>query len=110
MFRFVPLVAVLAAGFAVTAWATPQSTTAPSPSAAAPSNTQGHQSPIKPGDRNCLRSTGSMIPPKKGGCLPVTGRTYTKDDIDNTGAHTLGPALERLDPSITVSGNGSNGN
>jgi hypothetical protein len=114
MFRFTTLATLLAVGFAATAFAAPQSatqsTTPAGPSAAAPAATQAHQSPIKPGDRNCLRDTGSLIPPKKGECLPVFGRTYTKDDIDSTGAHTLGPALERLDPSITVTGNGYNGN
>jgi hypothetical protein len=107
MSRFVSLAALMAAGFAVTAIAAPQSTTASNPSVAAPSATQAPQSPIKPGDRNCLRDTGSLIPAKKGECLPVTGRTYTKQDIDSTGAHTLGPALQRLDPSITVRGGGN---
>jgi hypothetical protein len=55
-------------------------------------------------DRNCLRETGSLIPAKKGHCLPVTGRTYTKDDLDRTGERKLGPALEKLDPSITTRG------
>jgi len=110
MSRFVTFAALLATGFAAAAYAAPQSAPAPNPSnpqVAAPAATQGHPSPIKPGDRNCLRETGSMIPPKKGGCLPVFGRTYTKDEIDNTGAHTLGPALQRLDPSLTVSGGGN---
>jgi hypothetical protein len=101
MTRFAPLVVLLSAGIAMTAFAAPQSdSTHPNP--APTSNTQGQPSPVKPGDRNCLRDTGSLIPPKKGDCLPVTGRSYSKDDIDNTGAHTLGPALERLDPSITL--------
>lgn len=106
MFRFVTLATMLAAGVTVTAFAAPQSTTTPNPSAAVPTSTQGHQSPIKPGDRNCIRDTGSLIPPKKGECLPVFGHSYTKDDIDNTGERTLGPALQKLDPSITVHGNG----
>jgi putative hemolysin len=100
MTRFIPLAVMLSAGIAMTAFAAPQNDSAhPNP---APANAQGQPSPVKPGDRNCLRDTGSLIPPKKGDCLPVTGRSYSKDDIDNTGAHTLGPALERLDPSITL--------
>jgi putative hemolysin len=101
MTRFIPLAVVLGTGIAMTAFAAPQNDAAhPNPAPAA--NAQGQPSPVKPGDRNCLRDTGSLIPPKKGDCLPVTGRSYSKDDIDNTGAHTLGPALQRLDPSITL--------
>lgn len=62
------------------------------------------QSPLKPGNRNCLQSTGSLIPAKPGTCLPVAGRSYSQQDIRNTGSPTLGPALQQLDPSITVSG------
>lgn len=60
--------------------------------------------PPQPGDRNCLQSTGSLIPAKPGTCLPVAGRSYSSQDIQNTGSPTLGPALQQLDPSITVSG------
>ncbi|QNK00330.1 hypothetical protein [Dyella telluris] len=62
------------------------------------------QSPLKPGDRNCLQTTGSLIPAKQGTCLSVMGRSYSQQDIKNTGSPTLGPALEQLDPSITVRG------
>ena len=58
----------------------------------------------KPGDRNCLQDTGSLIKPKPGNCLPVHGNSYSKDDIDRTGQPTLGPALQMLDPSVTVRG------
>lgn len=58
----------------------------------------------KPGDRNCLQSTGSLIKPKPGTCLPVHGNSYSKEDIDRTGQTTVGPALQMLDPSITVRG------
>jgi len=34
----------------------------------------------------------------------VAGRSYSNQDIRNTGSPTLGPALQQLDPSITVSG------
>ena len=105
MSRFVSLAALLAAGFAATAFAAPQSAPAPAQPVAAPNATPTH-SPVKPGDHNCIRDTGSLIPPKKGECLPVTGRSYTKQDIDNTGQPTLGPALQKLDPSITVRGTG----
>jgi len=58
----------------------------------------------RPGDRNCIQSTGSLIPAKPGTCLPVAGRSYSQQDIRNTGSPTLGPALQQLDPSVTVSG------
>jgi hypothetical protein len=67
-------------------------------------STQQNQTPLKPGDRSCLQSTGSLIPPKPGTCLPVAGRSYSSQDIRNTGAQTLGPALQQLDPSVTISG------
>lgn len=66
--------------------------------------TQKAATPPKPGDPNCIRNTGSMIPAKHGGCLPVPGRSYSRDDIQRTGSPTLGPALRQLDPSVTVSG------
>lgn len=62
------------------------------------------QSPLKPGNRNCLQTTGSLIPAKPGTCLPMAGRSYSQQDIRNTGSPTLGPALQQLDPSITVRG------
>lgn len=58
----------------------------------------------KPGDRDCLRQTGSLIPAKPGTCLPVPGRSYSQQDIRSTGALTTGDALRQLDPSITVRG------
>ncbi|HEY3520186.1 MAG TPA: hypothetical protein VGK80_03995 [Rhodanobacteraceae bacterium] len=57
-----------------------------------------------PGDHNCIRDTGSHIPPPKGGCLPVAGRTYNHDDIQRTGETNLGQALQQLDPSVQVTG------
>lgn len=56
----------------------------------------------KPGDRNCLQQTGSLIRPKNGHCLPVTGRSYSRDDLRNTGAVDNARALQMLDPSISV--------
>jgi len=57
-----------------------------------------------PGDRNCIRDTGSLIKPKPGHCLPVAGRSYTREDLQNTGETKMGPALEKLDPAITIRG------
>ncbi len=57
---------------------------------------------IKPGERNCLRDTGSLIPAKKGQCLPVTGRSYSRDELQRTGTQDNARALQMLDPSISV--------
>ncbi|OOG54391.1 hypothetical protein [Rhodanobacter sp. C03] len=55
---------------------------------------------IKPGDRNCIRDTGSLIRARKGECLPVTGRSYSRDELQRTGSPNTGRALQMLDPSI----------
>ena len=55
-----------------------------------------------PGDRNCLQDTGSLIPPAKGQCLPVSGRSYSSTDIQRTGQTDIGQALQQLDPSVTL--------
>ena len=54
----------------------------------------------RPGEHDCLRSTGSHIPPKAGHCLSVPGRSYSGKEIQRTGANNLGDALRMLDPSI----------
>jgi hypothetical protein len=57
---------------------------------------------LKPGDRNCLQSTGSLIPPRKGECLPVAGRSYSGRELRRTGAIDTAHALQMLDPSISL--------
>jgi hypothetical protein len=67
--------------------------------------TQVAQQPVpKPGDRNCLQTTGSLIAAKPGTCLPVHGSSYSKEDIDRTGQPDTARALQMLDPRITVGG------
>ena len=63
-------------------------------------------------DRNCLRHTGSRITAhanakadarkdkSKRACAPLSGRSYTREDIDRTGAIDIADALRRLDPSV----------
>lgn len=55
-------------------------------------------------DRSCLKQTGSRLAPRpdsKGRkCVNATGRSYTKDDLDSTGAIDLKDALRRLDPAV----------
>jgi len=101
------LVLVVALGIAPVAMAqqSPAASGAPAPSSQqATTNQAESRTPLKPGDRNCLQTTGSLIPAKPGTCLPVAGRTYTQQDIRNTGQLDTGRALEQLDPSITVRG------
>ncbi|HUH31728.1 MAG TPA: hypothetical protein VLZ55_10265 [Rhodanobacter sp.] len=57
---------------------------------------------IKPGDATCLRDTGSLIRAKPGHCLPVTGRSYSGEELRRTGTQNTARALQTLDPSITV--------
>jgi hypothetical protein len=106
MSKLISVVVLLtAAGFAMAARGAPQNN-APAPSDQAAAAAPNNHSPVKPGDRNCLRDTGSLIPAKKGECLPVTGRSYTKKELDSTGETNIGPALQKLDPSVQIRGNG----
>ncbi|OOG47950.1 hypothetical protein [Rhodanobacter sp. C01] len=96
----------LVVGLGVSALAVGQSAPAQvtSPNADMPSSkasaTQQHQV-LKPGDRSCIRDTGSLIPAKKGQCLQgVSGRSYSQQDLLNTGQINNAQALRMLDPSI----------
>ncbi|MBA2077784.1 hypothetical protein PCA_04555 [Rhodanobacter sp. PCA2] len=69
-------------------------------SASTQPDTRQHQV-IKPGDRNCIRETGSLIRAKKGQCLQgAVGRSYDAQDIRNTGQQNVADALRMLDPSV----------
>jgi hypothetical protein len=50
----------------------------------------------------CLTSTGSRIPASAGECLGVSGRSYSQQDIESTGATSPAEALSLLDPSVTA--------
>ncbi|HEX5953614.1 MAG TPA: hypothetical protein VFY94_10600 [Rhodanobacteraceae bacterium] len=94
-----------AAAFAMPAYAqtaAPAPTNAAPASQAAPGNLQARQlRPIPPvNSRQCIRDTGSHIPPPKGQCLPVAGNSYSHEDLQRTGAVDLGRALQMLDPSV----------
>ncbi|MDE2149074.1 MAG: hypothetical protein KGJ55_04400 [Gammaproteobacteria bacterium] len=53
----------------------------------------------------CLQDTGSRIKRKSADCTSVTGRTYSRDQLLNTGrSQNIGDALQMLDPSITTGG------
>ena len=45
----------------------------------------------------CLKDTGSRIKPKEGECRGP-GTSYSKEDLDQTGAFDASGALRRLDP------------
>jgi len=81
---------------------TNQTTTAQTTAAAAKAQNQRAVPPLD--SRNCIRDTGSHIPPPKGQCLPVAGNSYSQQDIQRTGAMDVGRALQMLDPSVTVHG------
>lgn len=52
---------------------------------------------------SCITQTGSRLNAKdKHGCNGLPGRSYTKEDIELTGATTLAEALRRLDPSVQI--------
>lgn len=53
-------------------------------------------------DPSCLKQTGSRLPVGATGCAG-SGRSYSSDDINRTGATTAGAALPLLDPSLTTS-------
>lgn len=50
-------------------------------------------------DRSCLHDTGSHIPTAPNECSGL-GRSYTEEDLDRTGAITIGGALRQLDAFI----------
>lgn len=94
--------AVAGPGFAAQAsTATPP---AAKPAASASARTAARSAPAQHvrDQRHCLRSTGSLIPPPKGQCLPVAGSTYSQQDLERTGTNNIGQALQMLDPSVTL--------
>lgn len=48
----------------------------------------------------CPQSTGSRIKRPDNDCVPVPGRSYTRDDLERTGAVDTSEALRRLDPAL----------
>lgn len=54
---------------------------------------------------DCIKETGTRIKRAKDkrGCNGLPGNSYDRDDIERTGAITVGEALEQLDPSIRIS-------
>ena len=51
----------------------------------------------------CVPDTATRIPLKEHDCAGF-GRTYTREDIERTGATDAGQALRLLDPALQVHG------
>ena len=68
-------------------------------------NITADKSNVVIGKTDCIKDTGTRIKRSsdKKSCNGLPGRSYDKDDIDRTGALSVGEALERLDPSIRIS-------
>ena len=84
--------------------AAPQAAAAPANDAAQPVPKDEVANKNDVSDRNCLKQTGSRLTPRpdsKGRkCINATGRAYSKDDLDRTGAIDVKDALRRLDPAV----------
>lgn len=54
---------------------------------------------------NCVRDTGTRIKHRdKHGCTGAAGSSYTRADIDRTGAGSTAEALRMLHPGVSVNG------
>ncbi len=73
----------------------------PVPSRADPDPPHGAVVATVPAHPNCLQATGSRIPQKAAECAGF-GRSYSEQDLRQTGVISLGDALTRLDPAVTV--------
>lgn len=95
--HLLPLVVLLAAGALGSAQAAP-----PDNAAASPAPTVQPRSPNADNPPNCLTQTGSYVKAAKGECISAPGRSYTREDMERTGATNVGDTLNKLDPSLTV--------
>ena len=97
------VIAAFGFGSSVMAWSPPPANQPASPSGQASQQApRTDQSVNKPGDRTCLRYTGSLIPPKPGKCVNAIGTSYSAEDVRRTGEPDTARALQKLDPSIRV--------
>jgi hypothetical protein len=103
-FALAGAVAFAMPAFAQTADAGQTNATATSQAATAPAQASQKRALPPVNSRQCIRDTGSHIPPPKGQCLPVAGNSYSQQDLQRTGATDVGRALQMLDPSVTVRG------
>lgn len=95
-----------AASAQTTAPAEPAEPATPQAADAAPAQASANQDKAdakEAEDRNCLQYTGSRLiraDSKGRKCANATGRSYSKEDIDRTGAVDLRDALRKLDPAV----------
>jgi hypothetical protein len=94
---------------AISAFAACAAAQTPAPSAAEPAQSKPNEAMhvvadnSKIVDRKCLRETGSHIVRKdRRDCMNLNGNSYSREDIDHTGAVDVADALRLLDPSISV--------
>ena len=98
--------ALLGLAFAASAQTAPAEPATPQAADVAPAQASANQDKVdakKDEDRNCLKHTGSRLiraDSKGRKCADATGRSYSKEDIDRTGATDLRDALRRLDPAV----------
>ncbi len=105
MKRLALFAALLASAFAAGAQSpVPVDSAAPVTDSAAQAAAQDKRTgEDKLADRNCLKQTGSRViraDSRGRKCANGPGRSYTKEDLDRTGATDLAEALRKLDPSI----------
>lgn len=91
------LMLTFGAALAVAAGCTTQN-----PPRAVAEDAQTHTAATLRSGPDCVRETGSRIAPKKGDCLPGSGRSYTGEQLQSTGYNDVGRALQTLDPSVRV--------
>jgi len=46
--------------------------------------------------RNCVRETGTRIETPEGKCAIASGRAYTAEDLERSGAQSVGEAVRRM--------------
>jgi hypothetical protein len=73
----------------------------PAPARADPNQHNAPAVATVPASPNCPKATGSRLPHETTQCAAF-GRSYTGEDLKQTGKTSLGDALRMLDPAITV--------
>ena len=72
-----------------------------SPAPAGADQNNGPVAATVPASPHCVQATGSRLPQTATPCA-VVGRSYTGEDLKQTGTTSLGDALKMLDPAVTV--------
>lgn len=107
---FISMGFALAAGAQTPAPADPSIPVAPTATTTTPAPATSQDAPVTDesraasADRNCLKETGSRVrasADRKGRkCINAPGASYTREDLDKTGATNIKDALRRLDPTV----------